>query len=59
MSATRESLLAEAAERLQAAMKEAKMSGPWDMRAIRMAWRRYLADFEEAWRRFPRTVEER
>jgi hypothetical protein len=54
----RESMLAEAAERLEAAMKEAKRTRPWDMKVIRLAGRRYLADFEEAWRRWPRTAEE-
>jgi hypothetical protein len=39
-------------------MKEAKRTRPWDMKAIWLAARRYLADFEEAWRRWPSTAEE-
>jgi hypothetical protein len=58
MFSPRESMLAEAAERLEGAMKEAKRTRPWDMKAIWLAARRYLADFEEAWRRWPSTAEE-
>jgi hypothetical protein len=38
--------------RLREALKAARAKNPWDMPTIRLAGRRYLADFEEATRRF-------
>ncbi|HZZ21648.1 MAG TPA: hypothetical protein VFE60_03290 [Roseiarcus sp.] len=59
MNAERELMLKEVAERLKAALEEAKKSRPWDMRAVRLAGRRYLRDFEEAHRQWLRTAKER
>jgi hypothetical protein len=58
-SDARERLLAAAAERLREALKAAKaiVDRQASMQAKRMAGRRYLADFEAAWRAYPRQRE--
>jgi len=55
----REALLAVAAERLKQALKAAKAitDRQANMRAKRLAGRRYLMDFEAAWRAYPRQRE--